>query len=64
MRINLVNSRKEKGFTQKDLAARSGITERHYQRIEAGTSDGSTKSWGKLSQILSESIDYLLEQAK
>jgi len=63
MRINLTNARKEKDLTQRDLAAIIGITEQHYQRLEAGTSNGSTRLWEKLAQVLDKSIDYLLSQA-
>ena len=62
MRNNLITARKEKDFTQKTLAKMLDITERHYQALEAGTSNGSTKLWENLSQVLSKSIDYLLEQ--
>ncbi len=63
MRKNLKNLRKKRGFSQKELAAKLDISERQYQRIEAGTSDGSIALWLNLKAILkSKTIDYLLEQ--
>lgn len=64
MRENLTNARKNKGFTQLELANKLGITERHYQNLEAGTSGGSIKVWHELKQLLhAKSIDWLLEQS-
>lgn len=63
MRENLINARKRQGYTQSELANKLGITERQYQRLEAGTSDGSIQVWQNLKIILrTKSIDYLLEQ--
>jgi len=63
VRKNLKNLRKKRGFSQKELAAKLDISERQYQRIEAGTSDGSIALWLNLKAILkSKTIDYLLEQ--
>ena len=64
MRENLTNARKNKGYTQLELANMLGITERQYQRLEAGTSKGSVDVWEKLKIILhAKSIDWLLEQS-
>jgi transcriptional regulator with XRE-family HTH domain len=64
-RENLINARKAKDYTQKDLAALLGITEQHYQRLEAATSKGSVDVWEKLKALLdAPSIDCLLEQAQ
>ncbi len=63
MRKNLKDLRKKRGFSQKELAEKIDISERQYQRIEAGTSDGSVALWLNLKAILkSNTIDYLLEQ--
>ncbi len=63
MRKNLKDLRKKRGFSQKELAEKIDISERQYQRIEAGTSDGSVALWQNLKAILkSNTIDYLLEQ--
>lgn len=63
MRKNLKDLRKKRGFSQKELAKKLDISERQYQRIEAGTSDGSVALWQNLKAILqSETIDCLLEQ--
>jgi len=63
MRTNLIKLRQCKNLTQVELAKKLEISERQYQNLEAGTSDGSIKIWYKLKNILnSETIDYLLEQ--
>ncbi len=62
MRKNLKDLRKKRGFSQKELAEKLNISERQYQRLEAGTSDGSIALWQNLKIILqSETLDYLLE---
>lgn len=62
MRTNLINVRKSKKLTQAETAKLIGITDRQYQRLEAGTSDGSVKVWQRLSELFNKSIDRLLEQ--
>ena len=63
LRVNLIYLRKKTGFKQEELANKLGISTRQYQRLEAGTSDGSIKTWLKLKDILNaETIDFLLEQ--
>lgn len=61
-RPNLINSRKNKGFTQVSVAILLKISVRQYQALEAGTSDGSVKVWEKLKKLFGKPIDYLLEQ--
>ena len=63
VRSKLINARKNKGYTQKELAKILDITERQYQRLESGTSNGAIPVWQNLVKILkAPSIDYLLEQ--
>lgn len=63
MRKNLISLRKKRGFSQKELAKKLNISERQYQRLEAGTSNGSLVIWQNLKTILqSKTLDYLLEQ--
>ena len=62
MLYNLERKRKDADFTQRELAEILGVTERQYQRLEAGTSDGSIKVWKQLSKLFDTTIDYLLEQ--
>ena len=63
MRSNLKNARKEKELTQTQMAKEFDITDRHYQRLEAGTSKGSVEFWEKAKNFFNApSIDYLLEQ--
>lgn len=52
--------RKNKGDTQKQMAILLGITERHYQRYEAGTIEPNHKTTIKLAEFFNVSIDYLL----
>lgn len=61
-RQNLINARQKAQLTQAELAKKLEITLQHYQRLEAGTSEGSVKVWNKLKEILNTSIDHLLEQ--
>ena len=63
MRKNLMFARKEKQLTQAELAKTLGVTQRHYNRLEAGTSNGAIPVWEKLKQITGKPIDYLLQQA-
>lgn len=62
LKINLIKKRQEKGFTQTQVAEKIGVTERHYQALEAGTSNGSIELWLKLKDLLGETLDFLLEQ--
>lgn len=61
MRNNLMSCRRGKGLTQKQFAEMLEITERQYQRIEQGQSDGSIKLWFKIKSLLAQPIDYLVE---
>ena len=51
MRVNLINARKEKGYTQKQVAEYLGIAERSYQDIEYGKYIGQIKHWDKLEDL-------------
>ncbi len=63
VRKNLKDLRKKRGFSQKELAEKLNISERQYQKLEAGTSNGSVALWQNLKTILqSKTLDYLLEQ--
>lgn len=61
MRKNLVAKREQTGFTKAETAKAIGITRRQYDRLEAGTSDGSVKVWQKLKDLFKTPIDTLLE---
>lgn len=63
MRVNLIRARKEKRLTQKQISQILQISERHYQKLEAGTSNGSIELWCKLKDLFNQPIDCLLEQA-
>lgn len=60
--INLITLRQNQKLTQKDIAAKLNISLKQYQRLEAGTSDGSIEVWRKLKKIFNKPIDFLLEQ--
>ena len=63
LRQHLATARKEKGYTQKEIAAKLGVSERHYRMIEAGTSNGTIPLWQLLVKLLdAPNIDFLLEQ--
>ncbi len=62
MRNNLRECRVKEGYSQKQFAELLEITERQYQRIESGKSDGSIKLWVKIKSLLEQPIDYLVEQ--
>jgi len=61
MRENLIAKREQKELTQAETAKAIGITTRHYNALEAGTSYGSVKVWQKLKDLFKTSIDTLLE---
>lgn len=61
-RQNLISTRKNKGYTQKEIAKQVKVTERHYRTLEAGTSNGSMKVWHRLSELFDKPIDFLLER--
>lgn len=64
-RNNLIASRNKAKLTQAELAGKVGVTERQYNRLEAGTSYGSIKVWIQLKGLLhAKSIDWLLEQSE
>jgi transcriptional regulator with XRE-family HTH domain len=63
MRINLIKVRKGKSLTQKQVAEKIGICVRQYQKLEAGTSNGSVEIWCKLKDLFNKPIDCLLKQA-
>jgi len=62
MRKNLINARTDKGLTQAELANLISTSERNYQYLEAGTSDGSLQLWQRISEQLNKGIDYLIIQ--
>ena len=63
MRTNLVNARKKLKYAQTDVSKILGISERQYQRLESGDSQGSLKIWKRLRELFGLSID-LLEQVE
>ncbi len=64
-RKNLIDLRQKRGLTQADVANKLGITVRQFNRLEAGTSDGSVKVWQHLKELLgAKSIDFLLKREK
>jgi len=56
MRHNLIQARKQKGYTQAKTSAFLGVTEQQYQRLEYGKSDGRTKTWEKLYELFDGTV--------
>nr|WP_312579615.1 helix-turn-helix transcriptional regulator [Sedimentibacter sp.] len=56
---NLKLLRNKNGLKQKQIADLLDITERQYQRYEAGTVDPPTSKLVKLSNYFNVSLDYL-----
>lgn len=50
-RENLKRARKDAGMTQQQVADHLGITERYYQRIEAGERTGDFEIWDTLEDL-------------
>lgn len=53
MRSVLKNARENKDMTQQATANYLGVTLRQYQRIEAGTTQGTLKCWDALEDLFS-----------
>ena len=62
-RKRLIRERHKLQLTQNEIAQKLDIKLRHYQSLEAGTSNGAIPLWKKIKQITGKPIDYLLEQA-
>ena len=52
MRKNLQAARKAAGLTQQAMAEKLGVGLRHYQKLEAGDTNGSFEVWDALEDIL------------
>ncbi len=52
MRDTLKNARRQKGFTQQQLADRLLIGLRHYKKLESGETLGSIWIWDALEDLL------------
>jgi len=50
MRKILQGARKAAGMTQREIATAIGVSERTYQRIEAGTREGKARVWDRLEE--------------
>ena len=51
MRTNLVNARKKKKMTQKQVSEYLRVGERHYKKIEKGETLGSVPLWDDLEDL-------------
>jgi transcriptional regulator with XRE-family HTH domain len=51
VRKNLIAARKEKGMTQRQVAEKLSLSERSYQRIEAGDRAGKIDMWDQLEDL-------------
>ena len=63
MRSNLKSARKAKGMTQKQVANYLGISERMYQRLEAGNTLGKIIHWDMLEDLFQTSQRVLRYQS-
>ncbi len=54
--------RREKGYTQEQVAELLGVDRRTYCSYETGVNSINAQTLIKLSKIYSESIDYMLGQ--
>ncbi len=59
--LRLKQARKEKGLTQEKISEMLGISQKHYSEVERGITGLSVKHLIQISDILSESLDYLLK---
>lgn len=59
---NIKNARKEKGFTQKELAEKVGVTQGNLSAWETDRWKPDMNSLKKLCEVLECSADYLLGQ--
>jgi len=64
MRYNLINARKKAHLTQKELGELMGVSDRHINSLENGTSYGSVPLWERLRELFGIPIDSLLEQTE
>ncbi|MFG6348053.1 MAG: helix-turn-helix transcriptional regulator [Lachnospiraceae bacterium] len=51
-RNNLKEARQKSGMTQQEMADKLNVGLRHYQKIEAGDTNGSFEVWDALEDIL------------
>lgn len=51
MRTNLIQARKDKGWTQEQTAEKLDISFRQYQRIESGEAHGTIETWDKIEDL-------------
>jgi len=56
--------RKEKGFTQKQLADYLGLSERAYQHYESDTREPPLSNAVKLADFFDVSLDYLVGRSQ
>ncbi len=59
--MRLKQLRKEKGFTQEQVAELLDISQKHYSEVERGLTGLSVKHLIQISDILAVSLDYLLK---
>lgn len=57
--LRLKQTRKERGFTQKQMALELKIAERNYQRYESGENEPNLTDLCFIADFLNVSLDYL-----
>jgi transcriptional regulator with XRE-family HTH domain len=55
--------REEMGLTQEDMAYESGISVRHYQKLEAGGTDPRISTLHALAKVLKTTVQRILDRA-
>ena len=61
MNKNLKNARLNMKLTQREVAAKIGITERNYQSDEAGTCQPGVKTSLKIAELLKTPVENLFD---
>ncbi len=59
LNIKLKNKRNQMGLTQMEIAQKSQITERSYQRIERGAQEPKVSTAKLIAQILDSTVEEL-----
>lgn len=57
----LINKRRERGFSQEDMAFKLGIEQSQYCRRENGKTKISKKEWSSMAKILETSLEDIYD---
>lgn len=59
LNTKLQQARKNKGLTQLEVAKKANISERYYQKLEAGTSDPTVTTAKMIAKALNSTVEKL-----